>query len=282
MPRKKTTSKAAPKDVGTRIQKVLADAGVASRRASEQLILDGRVSVNGRKVTSLPCFVQPGSDRIEVDGRVLHGGSDRSIYVMLYKPRGVVSTNNDPEGRTRAIDLVRHPSGARLYPVGRLDMDSTGLLLLTNDGELANRLTHPRYEVHKGYEVTVSGRIGEADLQKLREGLFLPFRASGGRRTSRSRLSVIKRDRDRTHLYMELREGRNRQIRRMMLKVGHPVKKLQRVRMGPLKLSGLQSGHWRELKAPEVKALKKAAFGQRRERSRVQSNGSKEDVDAAV
>jgi pseudouridine synthase len=188
---------------------------------------------------------------------------------MLFKPKGVVSTNSDPEGRPRAIDLVEHPSKARLYPVGRLDLDSSGLLLLTNDGPLANRLAHPRFEMHKGYEVTVGGRVEDEAVERLERGIFLPGRDErAGARTARSQLKVLKRDATRTLLYMELREGRNRQIRRMLATLGHPVKKLRRVRMGPLQLKGLQAGQWRELTARELATLREAAFATPQERAR--------------
>lgn len=245
---------------GPRLQRVMADAGVGSRRRCEQLIEEGAVRVNGSVIDALPAWVDPARDRIEVQGRLL-ARATRHVYVMLYKPKGTVSTNADPEGRRRAIDLVHHPSGARLYPVGRLDIDSSGLLLLTNDGELANRLTHPRYEIHKLYEVTVGGAVGEADLAKLERGIYLPApRGAPGARTERSSLRISKRDRDRTQLLMELGEGRNRQIRRMMLRLGHPVKKLRRVQMGPLRLRGLAVGEWRDLTGQEVTLLKKDAF----------------------
>lgn len=256
------------KSRGIRLQKALAEAGVASRRACEELIEDGLVSVNGDLVDTLPAWVDPTEDRITVDGRPIKR-SRRNIYVMLFKPRGTVSTNSDPEGRRRAIDLVNHPDRPRLFPVGRLDADSSGLLLLTNDGTFANRLTHPRYGIHKGYEVTVSGRLEQADIERLEKGIFLTGRnQAGGRRTSRSRLTIIKRDRDRTLLYMELREGRNRQIRRMLAQLGYPVKKLRRVRMGPLGLKGLSPGQWRELSAGELSSLRRAAY---RVRERVQA-----------
>jgi pseudouridine synthase len=181
---------------------------------------------------------------------------------MLFKPKGYVCTASDPEGRKRAIDLVRHPSAARLFTVGRLDLDSSGLLLLTDDGELANRLTHPRYGVHKGYDVTVRGRLDEETIEKIRKGLYLVDRRTGeASRTAESDLAVLKRDRDRTRLYIALREGRNRQIRRVMDRVGHPVKKLRRVQMGPLKLKGLAVGEWRELTPGELGALRRAAKG---------------------
>ena len=248
---------------GPRLQKVLAEAGVGSRRACEELIEEGRVRVNGHLVAALPAWVDPINDHITVDGRHVKT-REPHVYIMLFKPRGVVSTNSDPEGRPRAIEFVEHPSKARLYPVGRLDMDSSGLLLFTNDGELANRLTHPRHEVHKIYEVLVSGALEEDDVRKLEAGIFLNERhTSKGKRTgvktSPSRLRLKKRDRDRTLLAMELGEGRNRQIRRMMARLGHQVKKLRRVQMGPLKLRGLQPGQWRELTPDELKSLRRAA-----------------------
>jgi pseudouridine synthase len=244
---------------GERLQRVIADAGIASRRAAEELIGAGEVRVNGIVVDSLPAWVDPRKDRIVVGNRRITA-PERHVYIMLYKPRGVVSTNRDPQGRTRAIDLVDHPMKPRLFPVGRLDLDSSGLLLLTNDGELANRLTHPRYEVHKMYEVTVRGSLDAEAVQKLEDGIWLLDRRSGGgSRTRGVRLRLLKRARDRTLLLMELREGRNRQIRRMMLHVGHPVKRLRRVGMGPLRLKGLSPGAWRELTRAELTALRKAA-----------------------
>jgi 23S rRNA pseudouridine2605 synthase len=248
---------------GPRLQKVLAEAGIGSRRACEELIEAGEVTVNGHVVNTLPAWVDPVRDHIKVHGRLV-GRSENPVYIMLHKPRGVVCTNRDPEGRRRAVDLVKHPRRPRLYPVGRLDADSSGLLLLTNDGELANRLTHPRYGVQKVYEVTVAGSLDEEAVRKLEAGVFLSDRyvskgRKPGRKTRRSRLTLLKRGRGRTLLLMELREGRNREVRRMMLRVGHRVKKLRRVQMGPLKLTGLKAGQWRELLPKELAALKKAA-----------------------
>lgn len=252
---------------GVRIQKVLADAGVGSRRACEDAVEEGRVTVNGHGIDGLPAWVDPATDDIRVDGRRIKA-SERSVYVMLFKPKGYVCTNSDPEGRPRAVDLVSHPSHARLYPVGRLDLDSSGLLLLTNDGALANRLTHPRFEMHKGYEVMVGGRVDDAEVERLEKGIFLPGRDEReGARTTRSRLVVLKRDAGRTLLYMELREGRNRQIRRMLATLGHPVRKLRRVRMGPLQLKGLQAGQWRELTAKELSLLRDQAFATPQQRA---------------
>ena len=242
----------------------MADLGAGSRRHCEELIESGAVRVNGKVVSSLPAWVDPVQDRIEVGGRPLRGSHGRSVVIMLHKPRGTVCTSSDPEGRTLAIDLVRVPGKPRLYTIGRLDMDSSGLILLTNDGELANLLTHPRYEVHKGYEVLVDGRLEEEDVRRLEEGVFLPERrrpgeTPRGRKAVGSTLRLIRRDRDRSLLYMELREGRNRQVRRMLLGVGHAVKRLKRVRLGPLELKGLAVGEWRELTIGEIRALRRSA-----------------------
>jgi pseudouridine synthase len=245
---------------GVRLHKVLADAGVASRRACERLVADGAVEVNGIPVTASPAWVDPDRDRITVHGRRIKA-PPAHIYVMLFKPRGVVCTSSGGEGRRRAIDLVEHPSRARLFPVGRLDVDTSGLLLMTNDGELANRLTHPRYHLPKGYDVTVKGQVSDEDIRKLEKGLYLADpQGRGGGRTARSRLRLIRRDRNRTRLHLELREGRNRQVRRMLARVGHPVKRLRRVQVGPLKLKGLRAGEWRLLTSGELTALKQAAF----------------------
>ena len=242
-----------------RIQKLLADAGVASRRAAEAMIVQGLVTVNGEVVDALPAWVDASKDRIIVDGRPLRR-SIELVYVLLNKPAGYVCTNSDPEGRRLASGLVDHPSKARLYGVGRLDMDSSGLLLLTNDGELANRLTHPRYEVHKEYEVLVKGGVRPADISRLEEGIFLPEADEPGSRTRKAHLRILRRDGSRTLLTMELREGRSRQIRRMMADLGHPVKRLRRIRMGPLRLKGLAVGAWRDLTTAELAALKREAF----------------------
>lgn len=244
---------------GVRIQKVMAEAGIASRRAAEAMIEQGLVKVNNETIDALPAWVDPAADRIVVDGRPLRP-PQAQVYVMLHKPAGFVCTNDDPEGRRLASDLVEHPSKARLYPVGRLDMDSSGLLLLTNDGELANRLTHPRYEVHKEYEVLVKGALLPEDVAHLEEGIFLPAAQAPGSRTREAHLKILRRDGERTLLTMELREGRNRQIRRMMADLGHPVKKLRRIRMGPLRLRGLAIGAWRDLTHSELLQLRKEAF----------------------
>ncbi len=251
-------SKRASQDGKQRIQRVLADAGVASRRACEELVLEGVVTVNGKTVRSLPAFVDPEEDDIRVTGRRIKR-TRSNIYVMLFKPRGYVCTAHDPEGRKRAVDLVQHPSGARLFTVGRLDLDSSGLLLLTDDGDMANTLTHPRYEIHKGYDVTVRGKVEPEAIEKIKRGVYLTDKTGKAVRTSQPGVVVVRRERDRTRLHIELREGRNRQIRRLLERVGHPVKRLRRTRLGPLQLKGLAMGEWRELTSSELGSLRKAA-----------------------
>ena len=250
---------------GERLQRVMADAGVASRRACEALIEGGSVEVNGRLVTELPVWVDPEKDRIVVDGRPIRKTPERLLYVLLNKPPRTLTTAKDEPGSERrtVVSLVDHPERARLVPVGRLDYDTIGLLLMTNDGELVNRLTHPRYGVPKTYRAVVKGRVDPEAIGELEQGIFLAERREGrtvgAARTSRVELRVVFADRDRTTLEITLREGRNRQVRRMLAAVGFPVKKLERVGMGPLTLKGVPRGGWRELTAPEVKALRRAA-----------------------
>lgn len=241
-----------------RIQRVMADAGVASRRECERIVEEGLVTVNGKTVLQLPAFVNPAEDDIRVSGRKIKRPR-RNVYVMLFKPRGFVCTARDPEGRKKAIDLVKHPTADRLFMVGRLDLESSGLLLLTDDGELANILTHPRYEIHKGYDVTVRGSVEPEAVETLRRGVFLADKEGNASRTRESSVVVLRRERDRTRLHVELREGRNRQIRRLCERIGHPVKKLRRTRLGPLRLKGLAVGEWRELTSGELSSLKRAA-----------------------
>ena len=247
---------------GERIQKVMALAGVGSRRACEELVESGAVRVNGRVVTELPRFVDPSADVIEVKGRRL-SAPERFVYVMLNKPRHTLSTVTDPDGRRTVTDLVRHPSGVRLYPVGRLDYDTMGLLLMTNDGPLSHALTHPSYGVHKTYRAVVKGAMTEDELAELERGVFLAVRREGrtvgAERTGGVGLKIVSREKERTVLDIRLREGRNRQVRRMLAVVGHRVKKLTRIEMGPIRLKGVQLGAWRELNAGEIRALRKAA-----------------------
>ena len=261
---KKETYSATPADHfkdpgrGIRLQKVMAKSECGSRRTCENLILEGAVRVNGHLVQTMPAWVDPAQDVITVNGRRLPQTTP-SIYVMLYKPRGTVTTSHDPEGRTTVCDLIRHPSKKRLYPVGRLDADSSGLILMTNDGELANRITHPRYGLIKEYEVTVRGEIDEKIIKKLRDGIFLPEQnLTKSRKTKKSTIKIKGKSRERTHLQIKLHEGRNRQIRRMLVKIGHPVHRLKRTNLGPLKLQGLQPGQWRDLFPQEVAALRRS------------------------
>lgn len=250
-----------------RLQRLLADAGVASRRACEELIEEGRVAVNGRTVTQLPVFVDPEADRITVDGRPV-AKPERRLYVMLNKPARVLSVAADEPGADRrtVTDLVDHPAAKRLFPVGRLDYDATGLVLLTNDGELANRLTHPRYEIPKVYEVLVRGDITEDALPRITrdiakaerqaarlEGRVRPASAGAG-----LELRILRRDAGKTLLEITLRHGRVPQIEQSLLAAGLPPKKVERTGLGPLRLTGLGVGRWRELERSEIHALRAA------------------------
>lgn len=240
-----------------RLQKVLAHAGVASRRKAEEMIVAGRVRVNGDVVTELGTKVNPKRDVIQVDGRAIEK-PEGPVYVILNKPVGVLSAASDVRGRTTVVDLVKHRS--RLYPVGRLDLDSEGLILLTNDGALALRLAHPRYEHEKEYRVLVQGAPDEESLRRLREGVGLE-----GGRTRPARVWVESRAGDATWLRMVLREGRKRQIRRMLEVVGYPVERLIRVRMGPLHLGDLKPGDYRSLTQRELMAIRGIRQGTARE-----------------
>lgn len=223
-----------------RLAKYLAHAGVASRRASERLIADGRVKVDGQVVTDPAADVDDGND-VEVEGERV-AAEAREVH-LLNKPRGVVSTARDTHGRPTVVSLV--PSGKRLYPVGRLDAETTGLILLTNDGELANRLTHPRYEVPKTYRARVEGTPGDDALERLRGGVELDDGRTAPARV-RARGSTVE---------LTIHEGRKRQVRRMLEAVGHPVVELERIALGPLTLQGLAPGRHRRLTPAEVETL---------------------------
>jgi len=258
---------------GVRLQKAMAEAGVASRRDCEAMVTEGRVTVNGQMVAALPAWVDPASDRIEVDGRPIQkktgksltGGAHKPVYLLVNKPRNVISTSDDPQGRPTVLDLIDVPMKQRLFAVGRLDADSTGLLLLTNDGELAQRLTHPRYEVTKRYRVVVRGRIEDGDLAKLRKGLLLAHDRGGKvKRAAMESVRIIKHQTDRTQgdktvLEITLAEGQNREIRRLLARVGLKVRRLERTALGPLKLKGIARGQWRPLDTKELGMLRKAA-----------------------
>ena len=230
-----------------RLAKFLAHAGVASRRAAERLIADGRVTIGGEVVRD-PARDVDATSGVAVDGTPVAGPEPRVVYA-LHKPAGVVSTARDPQGRPTVLDFV--PRGRRLYPVGRLDANTTGLILLTNDGELANRLTHPRYGVPKTYRATVGGPpVGERALRALREGVRLDDGMTAPARVRRLAPHVLE---------LTLREGRKRQVRRMCEAVGHPVRELVRVGFGPLALGDLPPGTARRLTAGELGALARAA-----------------------
>jgi pseudouridine synthase len=237
-----------------RLQKILSRAGIASRRASERLMIEGRVSVNGTTVRELGSKADPGHDDIRVDGRRIRL-PDRHRYLLLNKPRGYVTTRSDPQGRPTVVDLV----GVRdyIYPVGRLDFDSEGLLVLTNDGDLAARLTHPSRGLERVYEVRVLGVPDERDLARLRKGVVLEGRLTG---PAEVRLSGGSRPAAAT-LLITVREGRNRQVRKMCEAIGHPVDRLKRVAIGPLRDSRLKPGEWRDLTPDEVKKLRGAVSG---------------------
>lgn len=243
-----------------RIQKVLANAGVGSRRNIEEMVRQGRISVNGRTRIELPVLIDPDKDKIAVDDEPLRLNSPRAterIYLLMNKPRGVYSTNLAQGAQTRAIDLLP-PDFPRVYPVGRLDAESKGLLLLTNDGELTNHLTHPRYGVAKTYRAVVDGYITPQAVQELEKGVWMADKSGRGFKTGRSHIKIAKRSRDRSVIEITIREGRNRQVRRMLARLGHKVRDLTRVRMGPLTLEGLAPGKFRPLSPRELRELRRA------------------------
>ncbi|SMB98364.1 ribosomal large subunit pseudouridine synthase B [Thermanaeromonas toyohensis ToBE] len=231
-----------------RLQKYLAQAGVASRRRAEELIRAGRVKVNGETVIAMGFKVEPGRDVVEVDGKKVELRPQK-VYYLLYKPAGYVSTARDPQGRPKVIDLL-HGVKERVYPVGRLDYATEGLLLLTNDGDLTLRLTHPRYGVPKTYEALVEGIPDVQDLCRLTKGVKLE---DGW--TSPAEVKLLWARRGKALLELTLREGRKREVRRMCAAVGHPVIKLKRTKIAFLTLEGLKPGEYRELTKEEVEHL---------------------------
>lgn len=233
-----------------RLQKVMAAAGVASRRQCEEIILEGAVRVNGQVVDELPAFADPDSDVITVGGKRLKQ-PDR-VYFLVNKPKGVICTNRDPQGRPRAIDLV--PAAERIFCVGRLDADTTGLLILTNDAELTNLLTHPRYKVSKTYVAKVAGKVDARAVERLKKGIWL---AEG--KTGRSAVKVLKSGHNASMLELTIEQGLNRQVRRMLAKVGLPAQSLKRTRIGPLTLQGLGVGKYKPMSKGQVAALRRAA-----------------------
>jgi len=284
---------------GVRLQKAMADAGIGARRDCEDMITAGRVKVNGRVITTLPCFVDPANDVVELDEEVIElpqlddqgaatgaGSKTRArslVYVLINKPKGVITTTRDPEGRRNVLELLPPAlrREERLYPVGRLDGDSTGLLLMTNDGDLAFQLTHPSFGVTKQYRVVTSGLASDEQLEQLKRGMYLVTPAADGSKTSKratmESVKILKRfvDRnrgDRTLLGITLREGQNREIRRMLARVGLKVRELERVAIGPLKAPELKPGQSKLLGKKDVEKLREAVLerggGERAGRSR--------------
>lgn len=230
-----------------RLQKFLARAGVASRRQAETLISAGKVRVNGQVVTELGTKIDPERDKIQVEGRRVRPAT--LVTLLVNKPSGYVSTTRDPQGRRVITDLVGKTYG-RLYPVGRLDYDATGLMLLTNDGDMAQRLMHPRYQALRTYRVTAAGAMPDETLKRLASGLVLD-----GRQVPAS-LTLVKRQADKTVLELTVWEGRYHLVKRLLTKVGHPVLKLKRIAFGPLRLGGLARGAYRPLSKQELAQLR--------------------------
>ncbi|XZE54615.1 pseudouridine synthase [Planctomycetaceae bacterium SH139] len=238
-----------------RLQRVLAAAGFGSRRQCEELITEQRVEVDGKIVDQLGAQVDPSTAKIFVDGSPVK--RQRHVYFLLNKPPGVVTTNRDPQGRTRVIDLIQERE--RVFPVGRLDRSSEGLILLTNDGDFAQQLTHPKYGVRKIYRVTVAGKVDSAKLAEMRKGIYI---AEG--RVAVDGAKVLKHRGKATEMEILLREGKNREIRRILARLGHKVLTLQRVAMGPLRLGELPRGAYRAVTATELRRLREEVFHQSR------------------
>jgi len=237
-----------------RLQKVLAEAGIASRRKCEEIITAGRVQVNGEVVTTLGVKVNPSEDEIRVDGRAIN--SQAKIYVLLNKPKGVITSATDPGGRKVVTDFLPGIK-ERVYPVGRLDYDTEGLLLLTNDGEFAHLLTHPKHHVPKTYQATVKGVPHGTLLEKLRSGIQLE---DGMTSPAEVEYADVNPDTNETVIEITIYEGRNRQVRRMFDAINFPVIKLKRIKFGPIFLTGVPRGKFRHLTVSEIKELKDAAL----------------------
>lgn len=232
-----------------RLQKIMAHAGIASRRASEKLIKEGRVKVNGKVVTEMGLNVSK-DDTIEVDSIPIT--KEEKLYFLLNKPRGVISSADDPKGRKTVVDFFSHIE-QRIYPVGRLDYDTTGVLLLTNDGELTNQLTHPKYGIEKTYVAKVEGLIDKKAISRLEKGLNIDGYVT---RPAKARIIDIDPRKNISMVELTIHEGKNHQVKKMLKTVGFPVEKLNRDKYGFLTTEGLQSGEWRQLKTYEVNKLK--------------------------
>nr|WP_245628478.1 pseudouridine synthase [Fervidicola ferrireducens] len=232
-----------------RLQKFLAMAGIASRRACETLILDGRVQVNGKIVKELGIKVDPDVDEVRVDGEICRIKM-KPVYIIMNKPKGVLTTVKDPFGRPTIIDLLAGVK-ERVFPVGRLDKDTEGLLIITNDGELSYKLTHPKHQIDKTYIAKVMGVPDEKDIRRLRKGIFLE-----DGKTAPAKVRILKKGKNFAVLEIIIHEGRKRQVRRMCEAIGHPVLSLRRTRIGNLTLRGLAPGGWRYMTEEEVNYLK--------------------------
>ena len=230
-----------------RLQKILARAGVASRRRCEELIRDGRVAVDGRVVTEMGCKVDPDCQRITFDGKPI--SSEEKIYLLLNKPTGYVTTLSDPQGRPIVTDLLPDIK-KRVFPVGRLDLNSEGALLMTNDGQLTNYILHPRYGVKKTYEVTVEKAPLTRDIKRLEQGILLD-----GTKTLPAEISFTSRKKGKKRLKVIIHEGKKRQVRKMFSAIGHPVQRLKRTAYGRLTLSGLNTAEYRLLRKKDIKNI---------------------------
>lgn len=236
-----------------RLSRYIAASGITSRRKAEELIKEGRVKVNGLLVKEVGFTINESQDKVELDNEPLK--MQKNVYILLYKPPGYLSTVTDERGRPTVLDLLPGIR-QRIYPVGRLDYDTEGLLLLSNDGDFTYLMTHPRHEIEKTYEAMVSGQVGHDALNRLREGVLID-----GRVTSPAAVRILKRSRDHTLLEIRIHEGRKRQVKKMCAEVGHPVISLKRTAVGGLTLGNLAPGNYRYLAPPEVEHLKKLARG---------------------
>ncbi|GAC1646008.1 MAG: pseudouridine synthase [Ktedonobacteraceae bacterium] len=242
---------------GERLARFLAHAGVASRRHAEELIAAGRVQVNGVTVSVPGARINPAVDRVSVDGRLVQA-VQQHVYVLLNKPAGYVSTARDPQGRPTVLDLLPPElRRLRVYPVGRLDIDTSGLLLLSNDGNFALRMAHPRYSMEKHYEALVQGQLAPAELADLRNGVTIREDDGGIHQTAPAQVRLIRRVGADSRVALTIHEGHKRQVRRMFAAVGHQVRELSRVGLGPLTLHDVPEGKWRSLTSAELQLLQK-------------------------
>jgi 23S rRNA pseudouridine2605 synthase len=232
-----------------RLQKILSEMGIASRRKAEELIIEGRVTVNGTPAR-IGMKADPDRDHIKLDGKLLTGKKEPKVYLMFYKPRNVVTSLDDPEERPTVRDYMTKMR-YRVYPVGRLDFDSEGLLLITNDGDFAHAVLHPSKEVPKTYEVKIDGALKDEDIEKLRRGVSIE-----GGRTAPARVRKLRKLKSNSWIEITIHEGKKRQIRRMLQRVGYSVLRLKRTRIGPINLGSLKAGEMRELKLEELEAIR--------------------------